>query len=176
MAANVNLFFTAPAITTDIRPKGEGGQVPLYIGVKDSFSFSCKNAEKIGHQTSGSGVGMAEFAEFKFKKLVDSASTDLYAALAQGGVFYNVQLLCFRPIASAKGGVALSMQWYMKWVFDYLVVKNIKWSGNEGPPEEELECKFASLTFEYKKLVSGVLVPAGEGTWNAVENIAAPAA
>lgn len=112
------------------------------------FSFGEENATTIGSATGGAGSGKAKFNPFKIKKLVDSASANLFLASASGAHFETVTLNLRKAGATAGQG---SGGPYLIFSFKMVFITNVDWSGanDDDAPSEEITFAYGAMQISY---------------------------
>lgn len=171
MALNAYLKFynkvTGGAASGLILPVGETPETDVthknMIQVKE-FSFGVENKATIGSATSGAGGGKAVFNEFVIKKKVDSASPQLFGALATGAHYDGAVLYLRKSSASVD---------YLMYYFGLVFITAIDWSATtaDDAPEEVVKLGYGSLRISYaQQTTSGGLARPAIMTWNQVTN------
>lgn len=102
-----------------------------------SYSIGASNPINVGSATGGLTAGKADFSGLTIMHQVDTATTDLLKALAQGEHFAEATLLVRR-----SGGATPNR--YMQFNFKKMFVSSMNFSGSQG--EEVL---MMSTSFEW---------------------------
>jgi type VI secretion system secreted protein Hcp len=134
-------------------------------------SFNWGVAHPIGHQTGtyGSvGAGRADFQDFSFTKLADSASPLLYKACAQATDFSTVVF----EIVSDMAGKKLTV---MMFVFEDCTISSISPGGSSGDaagrPMESVSLFYRKITWHFQPVDdTGKVGTAVDRGWNIQQN------
>lgn len=130
----------------------EGESTDRYFSHKkafeiSSFKFAMDNKEAVDSPgrkgSTGSAAGKVKFQEFEIEKRVDSASVPLYRACSEGKPFPNVML----AIRRAEGSALV----YLQFIFRYVHVTGITWSGGGGEDlaKERMTFNFVAMGVQY---------------------------
>jgi type VI secretion system secreted protein Hcp len=176
MAFDAYLLFTQAATNNSaITPQGESLIAQNAITLAESWGFGVENKLNIKTTTQGGASGKAEFQEFKIKKAVDKASTNMYLALCQGLVFNGVFLVLQKSVGTSGAAAAQSTSPYLIWEFNMFMVEKIDWSHADDEPEEEVTFKFGSCQMSYSQQTQqGKLLAALTTSWDQLSNSKTP--
>lgn len=119
-----------------------------------SFQFTMDNKDAVDSGSKGSVAGRAKFQEFEIEKDVDSASVPLYKACSLGTLIPTVML----AVRKAGGSSLL----YLQYIFRYVHVTGITWSGGSGDSRAS-----EKMTFSFKAMGFQYIAQAADGGWAA---------
>ena len=133
-----------------------------------SFSFGAENTIDIGSISSGGGAGKATFKEFNVTKKTDLGSCPLFLTLCQGGHLKEAII----EIRRSGGAAGASGATFLKFVFAFVMVQDMSWSGSGGEPcEEEIIFQYGAMSVEYfKQSPDGSMTTAAKTEWSRVVN------
>ena len=171
MASDNFLIFPTPANGTvygKIQPIGES-QDPAHKGAIEiqAFAFGIETPVTIGSASGRAGAGKAKFNQLDITKGVDSASTALFEATAQG-VYFPQVLLKIR-----KSGGGTTRHDYLIYDFRIVFVSKVEWTGGGGAdvPEEAVTLVYGALGVSYaRQTVDGTLGPPMLASWSEITN------
>lgn len=169
MASDNFLIFPTPANGTvygKIQPIGES-QDPAHKGAIEiqAFAFGIETPVTIGSASGRAGAGKAKFNELDITKGVDSASTALFEATAQG-VYFPQVLLKIR-----KSGGGTTRHDYLIYDFRIVFVSKVEWTGGGGAPEEVVTLVYGALGISYaQQSATGGFGPPMVASWSEITN------
>jgi type VI secretion system secreted protein Hcp len=165
MAFDAFLWFQDTATT--FLPAGEStdpvfGQGTPYKAFQiDNFGFGVKNTVTIGSGTMGAGAGKCELNVFKFKKKVDSGSTNLFNCCTSGKHVAAAVLMLRKAGGVDTSAEGKSQPCYLCFKFMFCYINAVSWSGSSGDdePTEDLSFAYGAMEISYKKqLTTGLLI------------------
>lgn len=112
-----------------------------------SYSFTMANDEPTEGSGgySGSSAGKAKFQSFEVDKVVDAASTMLYKLCSLGTMIPSLMLASRKASGRAPGGLI-----YLQYIFRYVHVTGITWSGEaEQHGKEKVTFAFKAMGMQY---------------------------
>lgn len=134
-----------------------------------SFSFGGDNTGTSSHG-GGAGSGKVNLGDFKFVKLFDKASSNLFKRVANGAHIASAILTCRKP--TGDGG----QQEYLTVKFFDVLVSSYTCGGSGGShpiPTESISLNFTKIEFDYKpQKADGSLGPSVVTSWDTKKNTA----
>lgn len=145
-------FMWFPEARNSRAPRVVGESTDAYFSKRKafevlSFKFAMDNKEAVdkpgGKPRSNAAKGRVKFQEFEIEKRVDSASVALYKACSEGEPFPTVMLAARR----AQGSGLI----YLQFIFRYVHVTGVTWSGGSGEDvtKEKMTFNFAAMGVQY---------------------------
>lgn len=129
----------------------------------ESFSFGLKH-EEVSSPGGGAGSGKSEFSSFRFHKLVDRSSPEIFQSAAAGQHFKSA-VVTFRR----RGG---EQQEFLKYKFEDVLVSEYDQGGSQQPPLlEEVDFKYSKIEISYRpQNPDGSLGPEIKAGWDLKAN------
>ncbi len=139
-----------------------------FLKAMEMFDWGFSEHQDGSASSPGSSAqGRVTMSDFRFSKVVDSATPKLLQNLFKGTLIPKATLTARR-----SGAADGRLQSYLVWEFKELIISSHNFNGNSGggTPAESISFNFAEVKCYYKQLVKGVLQGAITGGWNLKKN------
>ncbi|MDX8346884.1 type VI secretion system tube protein Hcp [Cognatiyoonia sp. IB215446] len=135
------------------------------------FSFGAENSLQMGSFSDGAGGGKTDFEPFSVSKRADTATCPLFHTLCVGQHIPEAIL----ELRRSGGSDRKSGSTFLKIHFLTVVVKSIKWAGDDESVKEDIEFESGAMKIEYfRQDKTGKLKKAdgdaGEAKWSRMLN------